>query len=297
MNKSICCLFLFVLIFCHVLFAQTYKNNSQIVNNTSSSTFDCYHTYTVEKEPISLWESWRVKKDGIPVGRIEKEPIALWETYRIKDSTGMKIGTVEKDLISFGNEYTIKDSYGMRIGRMKKVFDGFQIRLDPGKKLEFNEDFTAGQCGKREDRIGGNIEWKLFDFPYKVKLFGEDNKGESLLEDQLPVVGPKSMLNNQQKRKRKNLLDETNSGILGSSNYLNSPSMRMQTQWQLPSVDDMTKDMTRIPDPMEDMNTSGYGFKNMYVPSWKRDREYNDNQWNSFGNMRNSGGINLFDDE
>lgn len=297
MNKPIYCLFLLVLIFSHVLFAQTHKNNPQIMDNVSLFTFDCYHHYTLDKEPLSFWESWRIKKDGIPVGKIEKEPIALWETYQIKDSMGMKIGTVEKDFISFGNGYTIKDSYGMRIGRMEKVFDGWQIWLDPGKKLEFNEDFTEGQCGMREDKIKGNIKPKPFDFSYKVKLFGEDNKGESLLKGQLPMVGPKPMLNNQQERKRKNLLDETNSGLLGSSNYLNPPLMRTQTQWRLPSVDDMIKDMTRIPDPMEDMNTSVYGFKNMYVPSWKRDREHNNNQWNSFGNMRNLGGINLFDDE
>lgn len=252
----------------------------------------CYHNYTVEKEPFSFSERWRVKKDGISIGSIEKEPISMRETWRIKDFTEKTVGSIEKEFVSIGNEYAIKNPYGRRIGKMEETLGSWRIQVNDGEKLEFNENFPLTQWRIEGGRNQVSIEKEPLSSSYRVKSEGLCDRNRSLLEQQLPVMGAIPILDEERENRRKKLYydEEDDEPIYKRRNYFNSPSNDIQSSWRLPSPEDTMKNLIKIPDPLEDINNKmknlikipdpledinkryNLDSSSMFNPSWNRDR-------------------------
>lgn len=292
-------LFFLVFIFCHFVTAQSYRDNSQGKDNISSSSSYCYQKYTVEKEPFSYTERWIVKKNGVSVGSIEKDPISITETWEIKDLTGKTVGSMEKETVSVGNEYAIKNPYGMRIGKMEEILGDWQIKLNCGEKMNFN-DLPLNQWEIKGKNTRVKIEQEPFGSSYKVKSEGICDRNRSLLEQQLPAIGSVPILDKDNENRRKKLVSD-DEPIYKPRNYLNPSLNTIQNNHELPSFEERIKNLTKIPDPLENLNKYNYNSPNLYEPSWKRDRSIGNfdryNQINSFGNIRPFGTTGLFDEE
>ena len=292
-------LFFLAFTFCHFVIAQSYRNNSQGEDNISSSSSYCYQRYTVEKEPFSFTERWRVKKDGVSVGSIEKEPFSITDTWKIKDSTGKTVGSMEKEAVSIGNEYAIKNPYGIRIGKMEEMLGDWQINLNCGEKLNFNElPLNQWEIKGKSTRV--KIEQEPLGSSYKVKSEGMCDRNRSLLEQQLPAIGSVPILDksNENRKEKPEWNDEP---IYKPRNYLNPSLNTIQNNWKLPSFEERNKNLTKIPDPFENLNKYNSNSPNLFEPSWKRDRSIGSfdgyNQINSFENIRPLGTSSLFDEE
>jgi len=300
MKKKFIFLFFLAFTFSHFVTAQSYRNNSCEKDNTPLSSSYCYQKYTVEKEPFSYTERWKVKKNGVSVGSIEKDPISITETWKIKDITGKTVGSMEKEAVSVGNEYAIKNPYGMRIGKMEEILGDWQIKLNCGEKMNFNENLPLNQWKIEGGRTRVKIEQEPLGSSYKVKSEGVCDRNRSLVEQQLPAIGSVPILDKSNENSRKKLVSD-DEPIYKPRNYLNPSLNTIQNNHELPSFEERIKNLTKIPDPLENLNKYNYNSPNLFEPSWKRDRaigSFDDyNRVNSFGNMRPFGTPGLFDEE
>lgn len=201
----------------HVLFAQTSSGYLQ-GDDTSPSSF-CYHRYTIEKDMLSN-DLFRIKKDGLPVGRIEKEPISITETWEIKNSIGETVGKLQKEPVSLREGYAIKTPYGERIGKVEKAFLGnWEIQFDYGKTLNFDSNLTNQQnvFHSNEDRI--KVKKSYSGNSYMINTFGECKKGNSILDPQTPLIDPVSSFNRKDKQEESKVSESIKSPFSGISNY------------------------------------------------------------------------------